>query len=186
MLPFLVAATLVTAVAAVSDLRTGRIPNWLTLGSLCAGILGHLALGWHQEGWNAGLYRAAFSVGGVVFCSLAPGFLYWKGGMGGGDLKLFAALGALCHPLLGIEAQMYSLLAAALIAPARLAYEGKLFGVLAGSLSLLLNPLRRKERRRAPPREMMTWFRLGPAIFLGTATTLVANGYQAVAAASAS
>ena len=39
MIWFLVAAVLVTAVAAWTDWRTGKIPNWLTLGALgCAPV----------------------------------------------------------------------------------------------------------------------------------------------------
>ena len=177
MLVFLLAAVVVSAIAAVTDYRTGRIPNWLTLGGMVAGIVGHVARGWILADAKTGLYEGALALGGLLFCTLAPGLLYWKGGMGGGDLKLYAAIGALCQPMLGIEAQMYSLLIAAVVAPARLAYEGKLFRVLASSLALLVNPLRRAENRRPVPVEAMTWFRLGPAIFAGTLTTLLIHGY---------
>lgn len=166
-----------SAIAAVADYRTGRIPNWLTLGGILVGVVGHVVYGWIAVDRTTGLSNGAFAVAGLLFCSLAPGLLYWKGGMGGGDLKLFAAIGALSHPMLGIEAQMYSFLIAAVIAPARLAYEGKLFAVLGASLALLLNPLRRAEKRRVLPEETLTWFRLGPAIFAGTLTTLVIHGY---------
>ncbi len=175
MLLFLMAAVVLTALAAVSDHRTGRIPNWLTLGGLCAALVGHLGHGWLTGGVTFGLIQLGFSVAGALFCSLAPAILFVKGGMGGGDLKLFAALGALCHPMLGIEAQLYSLLIAAVVAPARLAYDGKLWSVLGRSLSLLLNPFRSRERRQSPPAEVLTWFRLGPAIFLGTLVTTLSN-----------
>ncbi len=97
--------------------------------------------------------------------------------MGGGDLKLFAAIGALCQPMIGIEAEMYAFVVAAVVAPARLAYQGRLLEVLKNSLSLLLNPLRSKQARQEVPPEMMTWFRLGPAVFVGTAGALVAHWY---------
>src|SRR5688572_14968915 len=103
-----------SAIAAVADYRTGRIPNWLTLGGILLGVVGHVAYGWIVVNRATGLSNGAFAVAGLLFCSLAPGLLYWKGGMGGGDLKLFAAIGALLHPLLGIEAQMYSFLIAAI------------------------------------------------------------------------
>jgi prepilin peptidase CpaA len=174
---FLVAATLVAAISAWTDIRTGHIPNWLTLPALVGGVLGHLVFGWYLDGWKMGLWEAASAVGGAVFCSIAPGIMFWRGAMGGGDLKLFAALGALCQPLIGIEAEMYAFVVAALVAPARLAYEGRLLAVLKNSLSLLLNPFRPKDARREVPPEMMTWFRLGPAVFVGTAATLVAHSY---------
>jgi prepilin peptidase CpaA len=55
--------------------------------------------------------------------------------MGGGDLKLFAAIGALLQPLLGIEAEAYALFTAAIIALANLAYRGSLFRVLGSSFA---------------------------------------------------
>jgi prepilin peptidase CpaA len=97
--------------------------------------------------------------------------------MGGGDLKLFAAIGALCHPMLGIEIQMYSLVSAAVAALARLAYQGQLFRTLGGSLALLLNPFRSPGQRREPPAEAMVWFRMGPAIFAGALLTLLIHIY---------
>jgi len=175
---FLVVATLAAAIAAAWDLKTGRIPNWLTLGGVALGVAGHLVHGFVGSDARAALHGALLSVAGALFCSIAPLALYWKGGIGGGDLKLFAALGALCHPMLGIECQIYALAVAAVAAPARLAYEGRLFAVLGGSLALLINPLLPRERRRVVPPEMMTWFRLGPAIFAGTLLTLVAHGFE--------
>jgi prepilin peptidase CpaA len=177
MLYFLLIATVVTGVAAWTDFRTGHIPNWLTVPALVVGIVGHGVLGWYVAGPREGLIEAATSVAGVVLCSVAPGIMFWKGGMGGGDLKLFAALGALLHPMIGIEAEMYAFVVAALVAPARLAYEGRLFRVLKNSLALLLNPLRSKNSKQEIPPEVMTWFRLGPAIFVGTLAALIAHAY---------
>lgn len=177
MLTFLLAAVAASAIAAFADYRTGLIPNWLTLGGIVVGVLGHLVRGWALGGFGVGLTEAAFSLGGLLFCSIAPGILYWKGGMGGGDLKLFAAIGALCQPMIGIEVQMYALVIAAIVAPARLAYEGKLFRVLASSVALIVNPLRPAEKRREVPAETLTWFRLGPAIFGGTLVALAIHGY---------
>lgn len=180
MLLFMVAAVSVSAVAAAWDWRTGRIPNWLTYGAIAAGVLGHLVLGWVVAGAKSGLYEGAVSVFGAVFCSLAPAVLHAKGAMGGGDLKLFAAVGALCQPMLGIEAQVYALLTAAVVAPARLAYRGELFKVLGGALSVLLNPFRSEKKRRSVPAEAMTWFRLGPSVLAGTTVTLAIHGFAAL------
>lgn len=177
MLPFLLAAVALSALAAVWDYRTGRIPNWLTLGGILVGVTAHVTAGAVAHGLRGALQAGGISVAGVLFCSLAPGILFVKGGMGGGDVKLFAALGALLHPLLGIEAQMYGLVVAALAAPARLAYEGQLFRVLGDSVALVLNPLRAPEKRRALPAEARHWFRLGPSIFVGTVATLILHAY---------
>lgn len=177
MLPFLVIAVVIAAIAAITDLKTGRIPNVITLGGIAVGIVGHSIQGWRQGGMHAALVEGGVSLAGLVFCSFAPAFMYWKGGMGGGDLKLFAAIGALCHPMLGIEIQMYSLVAAAVLAQARLAYQGRLLRTLGGSLALLINPFRSPEKRREPPPEAMAWFRMGPTIFLGALLALVIHIY---------
>jgi prepilin peptidase CpaA len=113
-----------------------------------------------------------------LFCGLAPFLLFWRGALGGGDVKLFAAIGALCQPLLGIEAQMYALLFAAIFAPLRLAMQGQLLGVLWGSLTLLARPFRASASREAALPEAAAWFRLGPCILAGTAATLALHAHE--------
>ena len=53
--------------------------------------------------------------------------------------------------------------------------EGLLFETLGRSFSLLANPFRKVEHRKELPPEMMTWFRLGPAIFVGAGATLLSH-----------
>jgi prepilin peptidase CpaA len=177
----LLSAICVTAIAAYSDHRTGLIPNWLTFGALVGGVLGHLAQGSWQQGLASGLTQAGLSLGGVALCSAAPALMFLKGGMGGGDVKLFAALGALCHPLLGIEAQLLSFSVLALLLPAQLAYRGQLLRTLRGALALVINPLLPEARRRPLPEQASTWVRLGPAICAGTLITAALHGYGPLA-----
>jgi prepilin peptidase CpaA len=174
---FLLFTTLVCALAALSDFRTGLIPNWLTWGAMLAGVIGHLVYGsLVVDGWT-GLHEGAASVAGLLLCAFAPSVMYWKGAMGGGDLKLFAAIGALCQPVIGIEIQMYALVVAAIVAPARLAYQGRLLRVMMGTLSVARNPFLPRARQRALPPEALTSFRLGPAIFVGAALSVGLRGY---------
>lgn len=169
MIYFLGAAVLIAAIAAIIDWRTGEIPNWLTLGPLVLAPLAYGAVALARGGTMA---EAASSVGtailGVFVCSLVPLLLYRQNAIGGGDVKLLAALGAILGWRWGIEAEMYSFFAAGLLAPARLAYEGKLFRTLKNSFLLALNPLLPKKKRRPVEPTLLTWFRFGPAIFLGT------------------
>ena len=83
-------------------------------------------------------------------------------------LKLLVAIGTLCRPLVGVEAEVYGFFAAALIAPIGLAYEGKLFRTLKNAVYLTMNPLLPKGRRRELQPEVLSWFH-GPRLFLGTA-----------------
>jgi prepilin peptidase CpaA len=168
---FLGFAVLVSAIAAAFDWRTGHIPNWVTLAPLGLAPLAHVGVFVANGRAGEALSQGAFSVLGAAVCAIVPLALYRAGGLGGGDVKLLAAIGALCRPLLGIEAQFYGFIAAALFAPARLAYEGKLLKVMANTLALVANPFLPKARRREITPEMLTWQGLGPAIFVGMSFT---------------
>lgn len=88
-MPSLIALAL-SITACVSDLRTRRIPNALTFGGALAGLLFHLVSGGARGAETAAL-------GWLVGCALFfPPFAL--GGMGAGDLKLVAALGAWLGP----------------------------------------------------------------------------------------
>ena len=169
MLPFLVAAVLVAAIAAIVDWRTGNIPDRLTLPTLLGAPVAYLTRGIvTHAGAEAAVSEAGWSLAGALGCAAIPLLLYRQSAIGFGDVKLFAALGALLQPMIGFEAQTYGFIAAALIAPARLAYEGKLLRTIKNTLFLVANPFMPKDKRRQVDQEMMSWFRLGPAIFVGT------------------
>lgn len=72
--------------AAVSDYRSFKIPNRLTFTAMAIG------LAWHVfSPYGHGLTTAMAGIG-IGFLSLMPFFL--MGGMGGGDVKLMMAIGA--------------------------------------------------------------------------------------------
>ena len=78
-------------VAALTDWRWRRIPNWLTIPILCAAMAAQAAL----SGWP-GLQESA---GGLAVALLISMPLFLLRGLGGGDVKLMAAAGALCGPM---------------------------------------------------------------------------------------
>jgi prepilin peptidase CpaA len=167
------------AAAALYDLRTGQIPNRLTLPGLAAGaLLQLLALCLLDRPPGESLAPATFALiaarvaFGVLACGLVPYLLFLRNGMGGGDVKLLAAIGGLLGPVLGLEVELYAFVTMALFAPARLAYEGRLFRVLSNSAALLINPLLPAERRREVPAELLSSFKFAPAVF--AASVLVA------------
>ncbi|HHZ20466.1 MAG TPA: prepilin peptidase [Firmicutes bacterium] len=70
----------------VTDLRWRRLPNWLTFPAMIVGII----LQTVASGWRGTLD----AIGGVLFAAvlLLP---FYHGGLGAGDLKFVAAIGAL-------------------------------------------------------------------------------------------
>ena len=172
---FLIAAAVMTALAAWTDARTGHIPNWITLVPLGVAPFAHALIAGVRVGATEALIAFAYSVVGAIVCALVPLLLYRVSAIGGGDVKLLAALGAVCMPMLGIEAELYGFVAAALIAPARLVYEGKLLATLGSSAHLVMNPLLPKAKRKDLDPASMTWFRMGPAILVGTLAAVFAN-----------
>jgi prepilin peptidase CpaA len=168
----LIVAIAVAAVAAFTDWRRGEIPNWLTYGALALGPILHAGrmLIAHEAMDNA-LTESGFSIVGALVCALVPALLYRQGAIGGGDLKLLACLGAILQTMLGVEAEMYGFFAAALIAPARLAYDGKLIATLKNALTILANLFLPKAKQRHVEETALSWFRLGPALLFGVALT---------------
>jgi prepilin peptidase CpaA len=169
MTAFLVAAVIITAIAAWTDHRTGHIPNALTYGALVIAPFAHVLveLAHHATKVDALIAGSRSILGGVV-CALLPALFYRLDAIGGGDVKLFVALGAILQPLLGGEAQIWSFLAAGILAPFQLAYHGKLFQTVTNAAFLAANPFLGKEKRREVSPEQMSWFRMGPAIFVAT------------------
>jgi prepilin peptidase CpaA len=102
-------------VAAIEDLRRRNIPNWVNVGALCATLLYQtLSRG------AAGLMIAAAgtAIGFSIFL-----LFYVLGGMGGGDIKLMAAFGALLGPSGILRAALLTALIGALLAAAVLAWN---------------------------------------------------------------
>jgi len=169
---FLLAAVVVAAVAAWTDFRTGHIPNWLTFGAIALAPFAYLIDALiHEATKQEAITQFSYSIVGGFVCGLIPLLLYRQSAIGGGDVKLFVGLGAILQYRTGVEAEMYGFFAAAILAPARLAYDGKLFRTLSNAFFLALNPLLPKAKRHDIVPETMSWFRLGPAILLGTIFT---------------
>jgi prepilin peptidase CpaA len=80
----------VLAVAVTTDMMWRRIPNWLTGPFLVAGFA--------VQGWLHGWHGLAASTEGMALGLLLYGILFWVGGMGAGDVKLCAAIGAWIGP----------------------------------------------------------------------------------------
>jgi prepilin peptidase CpaA len=126
---FAVAAIAVALVACVTDIANRRIPNPLTFGAALAGVMAHIALG----GWSG----IGISVGGwlVGLACFFPFFLL--GGMGGGDVKLLAALGAWLGPWDALWLAVYASIAGGVMAIVVSLWSGYLRAALRNIWTLL-------------------------------------------------
>src|SRR5581483_5743155 len=112
---WLVSALLVEA--AVIDGLKLRVPNWLTF---------HLVVGgWVFAVWSGGGAGLLWSLEGTALglALLLP--LYAIGGMGAGDVKLMAGVGAWVGPALTLGAFVASGVVGGLMAVAMMAYSGQ-------------------------------------------------------------
>jgi Flp pilus assembly protein protease CpaA len=159
----MIAAIVITGVAAASDWRRGIIPNRLVL----VGAIGVLGARCFAEA-HASLSERALSIlvglAGAVLASLAPLLMYRAGGMGGGDVKLLALLGLALGPLLGLETEFYAFLLVVLFAPAYLAYQGRLWQAVLRSARFASHALRRRPLESLETSGAVA-FRFGPAVF---------------------
>jgi prepilin peptidase CpaA len=150
------AIVFVCLVAALYDWRSGKIPNWLTLPPLVVAPLCYALV----QGWSG----AASSLLGLAVCGATPYLLFARGAMGGGDVKLFAALGAIAGVKLGIEIELLSFIVASTYALGRLVWEGKMVRTLLNTFWLFANLVLPSGRRREIKPELMATMRMGAAV----------------------
>ena len=165
-----IAMICIAAVAAITDWRTGEIPNWLTLPVvLGAPLVYYLLLGQHA---------LVVSLIGLFGCGIVPYLLFRNDAIGGGDVKLLAALGAVGGLQLGLEAELLGLGVAAIFALIMMAWRGALRKTLATVFRVATNPVVPKRMRAEVTHEMMTSMRLGFPVFVGTVTAVLAAGVR--------
>lgn len=97
------AALVVALIGCVTDLKSRRLPNTLTMGA-AAGAFGYYlaGAGWSGLGWSV----VGWIVGGALFMPF-----FALRGIGGGDVKLLAALGAWLGPMPAVWLALYTALA---------------------------------------------------------------------------
>src|SRR5436190_4743482 len=114
--------TAVAAVGAVWDVRTGRVPNTLTYTAVLAGVALNALLP-----APAGLGLGAAALG--ILVAAGPLFLvYLAGGLGGGDVKLMAAVGAFLGPRDSVYALLYACITGAVLSIATILWKEGLGG----------------------------------------------------------
>jgi len=108
------ACALVVVASAVTDFATRKIPNIISLGGIVTGLAIHTATG-AVDGFGGAARGLGFALLGLFTVSIAP-FIFWKRGeMGGGDVKLLAAVGALLGPVIGFDVLAFTFAASLLV-----------------------------------------------------------------------
>lgn len=115
------------ATAAVFDVRTGRIPNWICVAGFAVGLA-----------WTA-FFSGAAELSGGALPAFAIGFgavliLYVFKGVGGGDVKLMAGFSLLAGFPGIIYCLFYGCLAAGALMIAPMAWRGELAARIRGGL----------------------------------------------------
>jgi prepilin peptidase CpaA len=150
---------LLTAICAVTDLHSGKIYNKLTYPAAVLGLL---------FGLLPGALLPAQRLAGLLVALLIFGLLRSLSGMGAGDVKLMAAIGAFKGAAFVCYSSIYIVCFACLIGLGVLAWQGRLLSSakwVGGTLLAVVLP----GLSRPVLQDGMTTMPFGPAIFLGTA-----------------
>jgi prepilin peptidase CpaA len=115
-------------VAAVTDIRTRRIPNLLTAGLAILALVAHL-----PEGWNTLLS----SLSAAILVYILGAFAYHRGIFGGGDVKLMAAATCAIGAGGAVAFVLYTLIAGGVVTLIDLVRQQRLRSVLDSTTAVL-------------------------------------------------
>lgn len=82
--------------AAVIDWKRGVVPNRLTMPAMVAGIILAAITGAMTSGASGFMHGLAQSLTALFVGAVPMAVIFFAGGIGGGDVKLVAAAGAIC------------------------------------------------------------------------------------------
>lgn len=125
----LILLLIVCIIAVITDLKDRKVYNWLTLPGLVLGIVINTL---EQGGPGAGSAIIGLLAGGAIFFPA-----YFFGGMGAGDIKLMAVVGAFTGWFFVLNAALYTALAGGLMAIIVLVIKGQLIKTLSTIIRFL-------------------------------------------------
>jgi prepilin peptidase CpaA len=117
--------------AAVQDVRTRRIPNWLTFSMAGCGLLASVL-------WDGGIAPMQ-ALAGLLVGFAVPFVLFLLGAVGAGDVKLLAGIGAWVGPWPILAVLVIEKLVGLAIVLVQCAWSGKLKELLRNSAVLAMN-----------------------------------------------
>jgi prepilin peptidase CpaA len=155
------------SIAVYTELKERRIPNWLTMSGMALGLL---------IAYLHGTPAFWLSLGGLA---VGFGFLfifYVFGGLGGGDVKLMGAAGALLGVDMIKSALVFTAFIGAFLAILMVIWRKEFWSRLGYRLRRLA--FWRKEPLAAPPADTPVSIPYGIAIAIGCLLALFARGGQ--------
>jgi len=157
------------AVAASIDLKSRKIPNWLTFSATAAGLAGSF----YFWGWEGALTSAKGWLAGMAIFLLP----FLLGGIGGGDVKMMGAIGALKGTFFVLETALMTAVYGGMMALILIIWKKRIAILKRFGAGLKLFTLTRGlagKKLMMPPEEDAQRERLyvpyGVAIFLGIIT----------------
>ena len=120
----------VCLVATVTDLRSLRIPNWLTVPAVLVGLLLNTLIYAAYAGWRGALIGALSSIAGGLLLLVVFGLMAAVRFLGMGDVKLLTAVGVLLRWPTAIWVLAYVTLAGGVLALGYAIFRGQLGSVL--------------------------------------------------------
>lgn len=149
------------ATAIVTDLRSSRIPNWLTIPAMIFGLAVHA--------WLHGLEGLLFGLYGLLVGAGLFLLIHLSGNIGAGDVKLMAAVGAMVGAESALESGVLAILVGGLYALGAMIYQWGLVSTVS-RLSGVFQGLAVTGGQVAWAHELTLPFRLryGVAIAVGT------------------
>ncbi len=147
-------------ISAYTDIARGKIYNWCTYPAILLGLAGHCLIS-SQAGSLSGLLWSVLGLAAGIGIFFLP---YYFGLVGGGDVKLMGAIGALQGLNFVILSAFLSAVVGAIFGISILIWKGRLCGALGNLGGAMLKPWKLKEKESADD----THLPYGLAIALGT------------------
>ena len=157
---------LLLGICGITDIRHKRIPNVATIPAIFLGLILNIFLG--HVGIKGSLVGFVFGFG--VFY-----VLFLIGGMGGGDVKLVAAIGALKGWPFIYNAVLYSAVIGGVMAISFTIWKGRTRRTLGNMWRLIYTMLHPALKTEKPDESTSDTIPYGVAIILGSLWTLVAT-----------
>jgi prepilin peptidase CpaA len=117
--------------AAIADIRSRKIRNWLTLALAVSGILNSFV--------TRGAITPLYSVLGLLIGFAIPFALFALGALRGGDVKLLAGIGAWMGPVAIVQIFIVECIVGLVIVLVQCAWQGKLRMLFRNSAVLAIN-----------------------------------------------